>query len=113
MYQQGPLSRDELDNVLKAGRRAADLVKQILAFSRRDEEEMAPVQLSSVVKNALKLLRSSIPPHIAIVQNISNGPTFRKRRSDANPSINHEPVHQCLSCHDVEPGRNTRSVFVA
>ena len=84
----GTALQNDLDNVLKAGRRAADLVKQILAFSRRDEEEMAPMQLSSVVKEALKLLRSSIPPHIAIVQNISNDPV----------SVNADPtqIHQLI-----------------
>jgi PAS domain S-box-containing protein len=84
----GTALQNDLDNVLKAGRRAADLVKQILAFSRRDEEEMAPMQLSFVVKEALKLLRSSIPPHIAIVQNISNDPV----------SVNADPtqIHQLI-----------------
>ncbi|MBM4288125.1 MAG: response regulator [Deltaproteobacteria bacterium] len=55
-----------LQAVLQAGNRARDLVRQILTFSRRAEEKSRPVQVSLVVKEALKLLRSSIPSTIGI-----------------------------------------------
>jgi PAS domain S-box-containing protein len=64
----------DLENVLQACQRASDLTKQILSFSRSDKDEMAPIQLNVAVKEALKLLRSSIPSHISIVQDISAKP---------------------------------------
>jgi PAS domain S-box-containing protein len=63
--------RHNLEQVLKAGNRAKELVKQILAFSRQSEQEMKPVQISLVVKEALKLLRASLPTTIEIRQNIT------------------------------------------
>jgi len=52
------------EEVLKAAYRARELVKQILAFSRQKEQEYQPFYLHSVVKEALKLLRASIPTSI-------------------------------------------------
>ena len=60
-----------LDGVLKAADRAKNLVKQILSFSRKDELERKPVQLHHIVKEALKLLRSSIPTTIEFSQSIT------------------------------------------
>lgn len=61
-----------LDQVIKAGKRATDLVKQILTFSRRSEEKPLPMKASPIVKEALKLLRASLPSTIEITQNISS-----------------------------------------
>jgi len=62
--------RTTLKHVLEAGYRAKDLVKQIVAFSRQSEQEFRPVKMSLVIKEALNLLRASLPTTIAIVQDI-------------------------------------------
>jgi signal transduction histidine kinase len=46
------------------------LIKQILTFSRRNETEKKPVLLQALVKDALKLLRASIPSTIEIRQSV-------------------------------------------
>lgn len=56
--------------VLKAGERARELVRQILAFSRQSELENKPVQLSAVVEDTLRLLRASLPTTINIRKQI-------------------------------------------
>jgi PAS domain S-box-containing protein len=65
-------AKESLKEVLNAGRRARDLVKQILAFSRKGEQERIPMQIGPVVKEALRLLRSSLPTTIEIRQNIES-----------------------------------------
>jgi len=60
----------ELNEVYSAGIRAKDLVSQILAFSRQGEQEFFPLILHPIAKEALKLLRSSIPATIEIKQDI-------------------------------------------
>gem|GEM_PF-747926 len=62
----------KLLNVMQASDRAKNLVSQILAFSRNDEHVLRPVKTQLIVKEVLKLLRSSIPTTISIKQDIEN-----------------------------------------
>jgi len=66
----------KLDEVLKAGTRAKELVRQILTFSRQTKKEAKPLEVSLVVKEALKLLRASIPTTIEIRKKIATGPNI-------------------------------------
>ncbi len=59
-----------LQQIKQAGKRAVGLVRQILTFSRRQYQEVSPLQISLIVKEALKLLRASIPTTIDIKQDI-------------------------------------------
>jgi PAS domain S-box-containing protein len=53
--------------ISRAGRRARDLVTQILNFSRQGPQERHAMTLTPLVKEALKLLRSSVPSNVAIL----------------------------------------------
>ena len=66
--------RGNLEEILKAGNRAADLVRQILMFGRRTRLEKMPIRTNSIVKEALKMLRSTLPATIAIKDNITSEP---------------------------------------
>ena len=61
---------DDIQQVLRAGLRARDLVKQILAFSRKSGEERSMISPRPLVKEALKFLRASIPASIEIREDI-------------------------------------------
>ncbi|HIJ77946.1 MAG: PAS domain S-box protein [Desulfobulbaceae bacterium] len=65
--------RRDLESVAQASRRAKELVQQILAFSRQAEQEKMPVEIRVLVKEALKLLRASIPTNIEIQQHLDGG----------------------------------------
>ena len=64
--------RNNLEQVLSCSNRATKLVKQILTFSRKDQEkeEKEPVQISSIFKEVLEMLRSSLPTTIKICRKI-------------------------------------------
>jgi len=66
--------RHKLSEVLSASKRAKNLVKQILTFSRRTDYEKKPVDLKPILKEALKLIRSTIPTTIEIRQKITDVP---------------------------------------
>lgn len=53
-----------ISEIHSAGNRAKDLVRQILAFSRRDEQVKKPLHLQVIIKEALKLLRATVPTTI-------------------------------------------------
>jgi PAS domain S-box-containing protein len=68
--KSSPVS-ESLSQVLKAADRAKKLVQQILAFSRRNEKEMKPVQVGLIFKEALKMLKATLPSTIQIREVIS------------------------------------------
>jgi len=57
---------DYITEVYGEAMRARDLVKQILTFSRQSEHELSPLDMHIVAKEAIKLLKSSIPSTIEI-----------------------------------------------
>lgn len=61
-----------LSRIIQAGQRARDLVRQILTFSRQAKQHAQPIQLSSIVKEVVKMLQASLPFNIAIQQDISD-----------------------------------------
>ena len=66
---------DYLDEIRRAGNRAAELVRQILAFSRKrgGDEAMGPVQLGLAVDEAIKLLRATSPSSIEFETHLAPG----------------------------------------
>jgi PAS domain S-box-containing protein len=62
--------RFNLERVVNAGLRARDLVKQILTFSRQSDQQRIPLKVAPIVKEALKLLRASLPTTVEIRENI-------------------------------------------
>ncbi|MCG8632688.1 MAG: PAS domain S-box protein [Desulfobacterales bacterium] len=65
-------ARNHIRNVVKAAQRATDLVHQILTVSRRSELQKRPLNIAIVVKEAIKLLRSTLPSTISIKDNIES-----------------------------------------
>ena len=63
-----------LQKVLIASTRATELIRQILTFSRQNEQEHYPVQLHLLVKEALTLLQAALPSTIDIRQQIAEAP---------------------------------------
>jgi signal transduction histidine kinase/ActR/RegA family two-component response regulator len=59
-----------LEEILKSANRAKDLVQQILTFSRQSGHERKPIKIQYIIKEALKLLRASIPATIEIVHEL-------------------------------------------
>jgi two-component system cell cycle sensor histidine kinase/response regulator CckA len=62
----GSRMQRHLEEVLAAGKRARDLVQQILAFSRKRPPERQPVRLHLLISDVLRMLRASLPSTIAI-----------------------------------------------
>ena len=86
--------RRHLGHVLSAAHRAADMVKQILAFSRQTEPQRIILDLAPIVKEGLKFLRGSIPSTIEIRQQIGSS----LGRVEADPTQMHQVLmNLCLN----------------
>ncbi len=69
-------ARADLETVVQASMQARDLVRQILAFSRKQEIVKKPVDLARVTGEALQMLRASIPRTIEIVEELRPVPSL-------------------------------------
>jgi len=78
---------DELRQVRTASKRARDLIRQILTFSRKSPRSKQPIQIVLVIREAARLLRSSIPSSIEIRQQL-----------DSDSFVNADPtqIHQVI-----------------
>jgi two-component system, cell cycle sensor histidine kinase and response regulator CckA len=89
-------ARDDINQVISSGQRAADLVKQILAFSRKGIQELRSFQPNLIVKEALKMLRATLPSTISIEEHIDmvSGSVF------ADPTSVHQiMVNLCTNAY--------------
>jgi signal transduction histidine kinase len=57
---------DHLDQVIKAGERASDLVRRILVFARQEATDRRVIDVRQPVQEAVKLLRAALPASIRI-----------------------------------------------
>ncbi len=67
----GSPAYEPLNQVLHAAYRQKDLVKQVLAFSRRNEQQRRPIQVTPLVREALHFLRVSLPSTIDIQEHLN------------------------------------------
>jgi PAS domain S-box-containing protein len=71
---EGSRERQSLDTVLAGAERSRDLVKQILAFSRKEELRREGVDLGAVLRTALRLMRATLPASIRLEDEIAPTP---------------------------------------
>ncbi|MCF6246349.1 MAG: PAS domain S-box protein [Desulfobacula sp.] len=83
---QGSLEHENAQQILNAGKRGGDLVKQILAFSRQSKQNKISIRIQQVLKEVFKLTRSTIPSDIEIVLDIQTDCGFVK----ADPTQIHQ-----------------------
>ncbi len=90
----------DLCEVIQSGDRAADLVRQILLFSRHQEQEFIPVQIQFLIKETVKMLRASLPASIELQEEID----------DTCPPIDADPtqIYQVL----MNLGTNARQAML-
>ena len=79
--------KSNIESIYSAGERARDLVAQILTFSRKDEQTRLQVDLRTIIKDALKILRPAIPNTIEIQTHLES-----KGRVFADPSRIHQVI---------------------
>ena len=65
-----------LRRVMEAGLRGREIVKQLLTYSRKGEQQKVPLQLGSLVKETMNLLRASTPSTINIRVKVENKSGF-------------------------------------
>ena len=65
-----------LKEIRASSLRAKDVVQELLRFSRKSEVQKKPLEISQLVEDSMKLLRTSIPTSIEFVLNIPESPNY-------------------------------------
>ncbi|HVA14101.1 MAG TPA: PAS domain-containing protein [Stellaceae bacterium] len=86
-FEHGNPVRANLDTIFEASERARDLVRRVLAFSRKDEPEQHEANLGDVVREALKLMRATVPTSIQLDAAIADVPPIRADGSQIHQVI--------------------------
>ena len=60
-----------LKAIHQASIRAKGMVKQLLAFSRKNDEKSRPFNMTPIIKESMKMLRSAIPTSVEFKQHLS------------------------------------------
>ena len=66
--------RKDLSTIVAASGRARDLVRQILAFSRKQELDKQEIDLRAVLGEAIAMLRASLPATLRLVEQFETVP---------------------------------------
>ncbi len=86
----------DVREVLGGAERAAELIRQMLIFSRRNVQNRHPVNLHSIVHEAMRLLAITFPGNVEIRWNLEDCPTV-----DADPDqIQQLVVNLCSNARD-------------
>ena len=93
-------TKKNINQIVKGAQRAADLVQQILTFSRQTEHQKSPLKLYLVVKEAIKFLRSSIPSTIEIQENIVSRQTVLADHTQAHQVVMNLCTNAFHAMHD-------------
>jgi two-component system, cell cycle sensor histidine kinase and response regulator CckA len=95
--------REDLHQVLKAANRGKSLVRRILTFSRRKNEQIAPTDLRQVVLESMALVRSLMPDNIHVVQELDDDPMMVM--ADAT-QIQQVVLNLCANAEQAIRGKN-------
>jgi signal transduction histidine kinase/CheY-like chemotaxis protein len=107
----GHSGADSIEEILKASRRAKKLVMQLLTFGKPGTTQKDPIQIDLVVKEALGLMKASLPATIEIIKIFE--PDLKAVK--ANPTQIHQLIMNLLtnSAHAMEKQKGTIRVGLA
>jgi PAS domain S-box-containing protein len=69
---QDPEDQETLEMALSGTRRGADIIKQLLTFSRGQQGERVPVQVRYLIREVFKMMRETFPREIDLQQQVAS-----------------------------------------
>ena len=94
----------DVQQVIEAADRAADLTKQLLIFARRETVQPRPMVLNDIATDIATMLSRSIGEHInVVVRSLPDSPTFLADRGQVEQVL----VNLAVNARDAMPGGGT------
>ncbi|HHB77022.1 MAG TPA: PAS domain S-box protein [Desulfobulbus sp.] len=102
LCEDNKVLKSNLEEIITASERAGQLIKQILTFSRQTEKNISSLRIDLIVKEALRLLRASLPANIALEIDIRTKEMVR-----ADPTQIHQVVmNLCMNAFQALENEN-------
>ncbi len=103
-------TRERVDEISKAGKRAESLTRQLLAFSHKSLLEPRVVNLNEVVSDSIKMLQRIVGENIVITTSLASA--LENVRVDPN-QIEHAVVNLVVNARDAMPDGGTLTIETA
>jgi PAS domain S-box-containing protein len=100
-------TRAALESIMKSGKRAADLVRQLLAFSRKQVFKIETVHLNTIIQNLSKMIRRVIGEHIEVQTLLA--PDLHNTRADCS-QLEQILMNLCVNARDAMPNGGTLTI---
>ncbi|SEM01272.1 PAS domain S-box-containing protein [Syntrophus gentianae] len=98
--EPGDRNRGKLEQVAKAGEKAAVLIRQLLAFSRRQVLQLGPLDLNSTIEDLIKMLHRLIGEHIDL--HLKPGAALWTVNADRS-QMEQVIINLCINARDAMP----------
>ncbi len=105
-----PELRADVEDLRGAARRGATMVKKLLAFSRREDLKLRPVELPKLVADLSVMLRPLMPEHITLETGVLNG--LPRAKADAG-AVEQILLNLVTNARDAMPAGGTLIVAAA
>ncbi len=100
-------NRGKLEQVAKAGEKAAILIRQLLAFSRRQVLQLGPLDLNSTIEDLMKMLHRLIGEHIDL--HLKPGAVLWTVNADRS-QMEQVIINLCINARDAMPDGGRLSI---
>jgi two-component system cell cycle sensor histidine kinase/response regulator CckA len=102
--------RDDIEEIAKAGRRAADLTRQLLLFSRQQGIETKVIDLNDVLANMGKMVRRIVGEDVEVKSTVASG--VGRVRADPS-SVEQVIMNLVVNARDAMPTGGTLTMETA
>ncbi|MEQ1728218.1 MAG: ATP-binding protein, partial [Vicinamibacterales bacterium] len=104
-----PHKREDLEAILQAATRSSELTRKLLAFGRRGKNIVEPLDLNTIVRDGLAMLRPTFARNITLETDFASESTI-----DGDPSqINQLVVNLCINANEAMPEGGTLTLRTA
>ncbi len=104
LEQETP-QHDFANNILKAGVQARDLVDKMLAFSRRDVNQIQEMYLAESIEETMSMLKASLPKSVEVEKDIQDEGYLI---SGSQTLISQALMNLCVNAKDAMPNEKGR-----